>query len=181
VPIIALGVVLLTIGIHGALNPRVSEKPAGLTTVAALTLLGSFALAFLAMFMMVLSVLAGAGIFGSPHALIPIFLGLFSYGAPIALFASKSSRYLWYAMTTFWIALFAYFCWWGYTFVWRLMGFPIYDWHYQILTLTILPLTYSTGCLLYFQKGNVKEYFHVKFATVKKPGKSETQPSQQGG
>jgi hypothetical protein len=152
------------------------EKPAGLTIVAALTLLASFGLALLWWVLFFLNFVgmafasSGVGLtitLGNVYVFFPALFALFSFAASILLLAGIHSTYLWYAMVMFWVLLFAFCAWWGYTFIWQSLGpvfspqSQIFGWMIAIALIPLAPLTYSVGCLLYFQKRKVKNYFHV--------------------
>jgi hypothetical protein len=152
------------------------SRPAGLTVVGVLTLLASFSLAFLSLILFFLNFIAGGYSGGvgpsvtlrTVYVLFPPLFALFSFASAIALLVGVRYRYMWYAMVAFWAVLFVFMSWWGYAFVWRNVGEwfsnnrQVYTYQYEELAITLVPLAYSLGCLLYFQKANVREYFNVK-------------------
>jgi hypothetical protein len=151
------------------------SRPAGLTIVGILTLLASFGLALLSWLLFFLTFVAGGYSGGggpsvtlhTAYVLFPPLFALFSFASSIALLVGVRYRYTWYAMVAFWAVLFVYMFWWGYAFVWHNVEWfsnnrQIYAYQYGELAIPFVPLAYSLGCLLYFQKTNVKEYFNVK-------------------
>jgi len=174
IPIIVVGIALLAAGTRSTKKPMAQETPVGVTLVATLTLLASFAVGFLALVSWAVSFVGSAGIsisittLGWFHILTPALMGLVGFIASIAMLVGNSQKLLWFAMVAFWFSLFAYFIWWDYSVVWRFIGDwfsrnrQVYAWQYEEILVTFLPLVYSLGCIGYFQKSRVKKYFQMK-------------------
>jgi hypothetical protein len=178
IPIIGVGLWVLVTKHHAGGKEMAMERPIGVWIVAVLTLFSSFALGCLFLILWVLNFVGFA--FASSNSpgpwltiqslpvFIPLIFALFSFFVSIALIAGATSRPLWYALIAHWVALFGYFVWWDYTVVWRYLGEwfsnyrAVYAYQYEQILVTFVPLAYSLGCLLYFQKTKVKDYFHVK-------------------
>ena len=181
VPLLVAGLVLLLVKRSGSENAEAEEKPVGVIIVAVLTLFASFGLVFLSLVLFFLNFVGGA--FASAGAgpwidlqnmyvlfppLFALLFALFSFIASILMLAGVRSKHMWYAMVVFWILLFAFCSWWGYTFVWYSLGAmflpvaQIYPYMIVAMLVPLIPLAYCLSCLLYFQKLKVKKYFHVK-------------------
>jgi hypothetical protein len=178
IPIIGVGLWVLVTKHHVGGKERAMERPIGVWVVAVLTLFSSFALGFLFLILWFLNFVGFAFASSNSHGswltiqslpvFIPLIFALFSFFVSIALMAGATSRPLWYALIVYWVAFFGYFVWWDYTVVWRYLGEwfsnyrAVYAYQYEQILVTFVPLAYSLGCLLYFQKTKVKDYFHVK-------------------
>ncbi len=174
IPIIGAGIVLLTIRSRENQKTTGRTRPSGVLVVGLLSLLSSFPLGLLALITLVLHFVGGAGlrIVITPLEWLPIltpaFLGLFAFVTSILLLVGTSSKYLWFAMIAFWVILLAFFACWDYT-IWRSYGLDwifrggrLEVWNYTQIIVSLLPLAYGIGCLLYFQTAKVKQYFHVR-------------------
>ena len=138
------------------------RRPIGLTIVAFLTLLSSVVLAFLLLTLWVVSCVGMGGgipltVTNLPHYLswlLPIFAFLFS----VSILGGITSRYLWYSLVVFWIALVLFFVgWYTSTEIWHYTGY----FEFGIL-FVLFPFIYTVGCLVYFLTSTPKEYFHVR-------------------
>jgi len=151
-----------------------NERSLGVTLVAILTLLSSFALFLLFGFYMLLAVVGGPHtvdwlywILINPPIPVSVFLSAYAFFLSISMF-SQTKRYVWYASVLFWLMTIAFFSWWGYSFVWRYLeewfsdSRAVYAYQYEIIIVTLLPLAYSIGCLIYFQTARVKDCFKIK-------------------
>jgi hypothetical protein len=152
------------------------KRPIGVTIVAVLTLLSSFALAFLFLIFWAVSVVGmGPGLpltFSNLPFYLSLLFAFFAFACSIAIISRATSKYLWYSSLAYWIALSAYFVW-AYTYmrVWQYMfylegGQAWFSWYnilsYARIALLPLPFIYAIGCLAYFLTKNPREYFHVK-------------------
>jgi hypothetical protein len=141
--------------------------------VSVLTLVASFFLASLSLLLFFLNFggIAFAG-GGGPslalytlYVLFPPLFAFFGFAASIVLFVGVHSKLVWRVMVAFWGTLFVYMLWWGYAFVWHNIpewfssNNQVYLWQYGALAIPFVPLAYSLGCWVYFQKANVKTYF----------------------
>ena len=140
--------------------------------VSVLTLVASFFLASLSLLLFFLNfggiAFAGGGpslALHTPFVLFPPLFAFFGFAASIVLFVGVHSKLVWRVMVAFWGTLFVYMLWWGYAFVWHNIpewfssNNQVYLWQYGALAIPFVPLAYSLGCLVYFQKANVKTYF----------------------
>jgi hypothetical protein len=99
--------------------------------------------------------------------LTPALLSLCIFIGTLVLLVGPPFKTIWFAMNVLWGLMFVYSCWWGYAWVWRQLGdwfVPLRQvnvWQYEEILVTALPLLYAACCALYFQKMNVKQYFHV--------------------
>jgi hypothetical protein len=148
-------------------------RPIGVIIVSVLTLISSFFLAQL--FLLIFFLNFGGIVFASgggpslalytAYVLFPPLFAFFSFASSIVLLVGFHSKLLWRMMTGFWGALFVYMLWWGYAFVWHNIpewfssNNQVYLWQYGALAIPFVPLAYSLGCLVYFQKANVNKYF----------------------
>jgi len=158
-------------------SEKVKQRPLGVTLVAILTLLSSLVLFLLFGLCMALAGLGrGSGpypidwlnyILGNPLIPISAFLSAYAFFLSIGMF-SQRKRYVWYASELFWVITIAFFSWWGYYIVWRYLGEwfsdsrAVYGYQYGMIIVTLLPLAYGIGCLIYFQTARVKDYFHLQ-------------------
>lgn len=138
------------------------RRPIGLTIVAFLTLLSSIALAYLLLIVWAVSCVGMGGgipltVTNLPYYLswlLPIFAFVFSVG----ILGGITSRYLWYSLVIFWIALVVLFVeWYTSTKIWHYAG---YSWFGVLFVL--FPFIYAIGCLVYFLTSTPKEYFHIQ-------------------
>ena len=151
-------------------------RPIGVTIVAALTLLSSFALTFLFLVFWAVSVVGmGSGlplVFSNLPFYLPLPFALFSFASSIAVLSGATTKHLWYGSLVYWIALFSYFVW-AYTYmgVWRYMfylegGEAWFSWYnllsYARILFLPVPFIYAVGCAIYFLTKTPREYFNVK-------------------
>jgi hypothetical protein len=145
--------------------------PIGVTIVAFLTLLSCVALAFLLILVWVVSCVGMGG--GIPFTvqnlpyylswLLPIVAFLFSVG----ILGGMTSRYLWYGLLVYWIALFTYFVlYYSTTGIWIYM-FRLESGDNQFVSIASIlflpsPFVYAVGCLVYFLTEIPQTYFHIK-------------------
>jgi hypothetical protein len=142
------------------------EKPVGVIKVSVLTLLVSFCLALLSFVIFSIGIPPASGaassiILNRAYVRFPPFLAFFSFAASIVLFAGVHSKLLWRMMVVFWVVFFVYMLWWEYSWVWSNIWYWFSLWQqFAVLAISVAPLAYSLGCLMYFQKSNVKNYFN---------------------
>jgi hypothetical protein len=151
-------------------------RPIGVTIIAALTLLSSFALAFLFFVFWAPSVVGmGSGlllVFGNLPFYLPLPFAFFSFASSIALLSGATVKRLWYGLLVYWIVLFSYFVWaytymgvWQYTFYLE-GGEAWFSWYnllsYARIVFLPSPLIYAAGCSIYFLTKTPREYFNVK-------------------
>ena len=158
-----------------------SERPLGVSSTAVLMLLSSGGLFMLYFFNIILLAVGGAGNTGGidwfyvvlHYPTIPLSLTFSVCAFFLSICSFKlTTKYVWYASILFWLALLGFFCWWDFV-VWTSIGLSsnengtstwilASDWQYEIVMVTMLPLAYSVGCLVYFQTAKVKNYFKIK-------------------
>lgn len=162
----------------------VRARPVGVTIVAVLTLLGSFALGTLSLALWLANFVVGGMGFAAAgesapltlrnlYVIFPLLLAMTSFALAIAtLTTGIRSKRLWYAMIAFWAALLAFFALWDYG-VWTNVGLTYNSdgssywqltqpWQYAAVAATFLPLAYGVGCIAYFLTEKPKQYFHMK-------------------
>jgi hypothetical protein len=76
-------------------------------------------------------------------------------GFTLAIFLSFGKPFVWYVANVYWIVLLVFYVYSGITFA--TAGY----WYSSSYILYCPPLAYSIGCILYFQTGRVRQYFHV--------------------
>jgi len=157
-------------------------RPVGVTIVAVLTLLGSFALGILSLALWLTNFVVGGMGFAAAgesvpitlrnvYVLFPPLLTMTSFALAIATLTGLRSKRLWYAMMIFWAVLVAFFAFWDYG-VWTNVGLTYnsngsshwqltQSWQYAAIAVTFLPLAYGAGCLAYFLTAKPKQFFHV--------------------
>ena len=144
-------------------------RPLGVTTVAALTLLSAFALGFLFFaFYVVSAVGMGSGLPLTLDTLwyyLPLFFAFFAFASSLAILFRATSKYLWYFSIVYWVALLIYFI--PFAYMWSSNSGLFSDpypqmWQYEAFVVTLFPLIYAVGCLVYFLTKGPREYFHVK-------------------
>ena len=151
-----------------------SERPLGVTILAILTLLSSFALFLLFGLYMLLAAVGGPHtvdwlywILANPPIPVSIFLSAYAFFLSISMFI-QTTRYVWYASILFWLMTMVFFSWWGYSVVWRNLEYwfsnvrAVYAYQYEEIIVTLLPFVYGVGCLIYFQTSKIKDYFHIQ-------------------
>jgi hypothetical protein len=151
-------------------------RPIGVTIVAASTLLSSFTLAFLFLVFWAVSVVGmGSGlplVFSNLPFYLPLPFAFFSFASSIAILSGAATKYLWYGLLVYWIALFPYFVWvYTYMGVWYYMFFleggeAWFSWYnllsYARILFLPVPFIYAVGCSVYFLTKTPRGYFHVK-------------------
>lgn len=151
-------------------------RPKGVTIIAVLTLLNSFAMGFLGLMFGILSVVGmGSGLpltFANLPYYLPWLFALFSFVASVSILFGVVSKYLWYSSITYWIALIIYFVWaYNHMGVWHYMyylegGTAWLSW-YNILSYGRIlslpsPFICAAGCTAYLLTKTPRQYFHVK-------------------
>lgn len=150
-------------------------RPLGLSIVAVLTLLSSFALFMLFVTGNLLAVVGGEfqrvdwfyWWTANPSIPISLFLAVYAFSVSICLFMLRT-RTVWYASVIFWAITLLFFLWWGYMISWRHIGewltFPMSLYTFYLfgeVIITLAPLLYSIACLTYFQTRRIRNYFHL--------------------
>jgi hypothetical protein len=151
-------------------------RPIGVTIVAALTLISSFALVFLFFVFWAVSVVGmGSGlplVFRNLPFYLPLPFALFSLASSIAILSGETTKHLWYGSLVYWIALVPYFVWaYIYMGVWPYLfylegGEAWFSWYnllsYARILFLPVPFIYAVGCSIYFLTKTPREYFNVK-------------------
>jgi hypothetical protein len=149
--------------------------PTGVKTVSMLTILAALGLAVASWIIFFLNFIAGGNYGGggffitlqNAYVLVPPLFALFGFAAGVCMLTGARYSWLWYAMVAFWAFLVTFTVWFGYTFIWQSLGRWLLDGkatvgQYAAALLLLVSLAYSIGCLLYFQKATVKEYFSTQ-------------------
>ncbi|MGA3191307.1 MAG: hypothetical protein ABSD73_02195 [Candidatus Bathyarchaeia archaeon] len=138
------------------------SRPMGVTTVGILTIFSALALFYLALSIWLVSALMG------PFAWSGFESYVLGFGVILlvdAVSILRGVRFGWHFSVVVWILMFVFLCvvyysWglFGHFGVYFMGGYPDFE---SIRTDFVLacPFLYVIGCLLYFQKRHVKEYF----------------------
>jgi hypothetical protein len=138
------------------------SRPMGVTTAGILTIFSALALFYLALSIWLVSALIG------PLAWSGYLFYVLGFGVILlvdAVLILRGVRFGWHFSVVAWILMLVFFCITYYS--WGLFGhfsvsfsggYPDFE-SIRLDFLLASPFLYAIGCLLYFQKGYVKEYF----------------------
>jgi len=147
------------------------RRPVGVTVVAALTLTMALILFFFQLVLIALTAIGGPPPPETSYSLpltffIPSFLAVFALSVGIGQLLG--AKWSWYASIAFWIIFIAYFGWFAYVLdpIYGLIqldqyAYPDVLYVFAGLLLSLSPLAYGVGCLMYFLRKSTRAYFGV--------------------
>ena len=146
------------------------NRPIGVTTVGILTVFSALAIFYLALVIWAVSILGGGyGGYGAGSNVHAVYiLAVVGFGVLVlvdAISILRGERFGWHLSIFVWILTFIFLC--IVYYVWGLVGYfglyfmggyPSLE-SIEIDLVLACPFLYVFGCLLYFRKRHVKEYF----------------------